>query len=202
MIFFLAHHDNNQEHKIIIEYDGFKEHFQDTDERNEFRHNYYYSEADVYREKVLESYGYKFLRINKFNVGNNPILTLNNRIKSLIKEEPISTKFLSNVHETVEAFQNGSLRLCPKCEENRNIEDFRDSTLISGYGSICNKCKDIKRTRPVTKTIGKPIIPSAQYGATRTLCPSCGSRMVLRNGRYGRFWGCSRYPYCRGTRHY
>ncbi|MDP2728869.1 MAG: AAA domain-containing protein [Dehalococcoidales bacterium] len=201
--FLLVHHDDSCEHKIIIEYDGFKEHFQDTDARNEFRHDYYYSEDDVYREKVLESYGYKFLRINKFNIGNNPIETLDSRIRTLIKEEPANTKFLSNVHETVEAFQNGSIRICPKCEEIRNLEDFRDSALISGYGRICNKCKDIKKTtKPATRIIEKPRITSVKYGASRTLCPKCGSRMVLRNGRYGQFWGCSRFPYCRGTRGY
>ncbi len=33
-------------------------------------------------------------------------------------------------------------------------------------------------------------------------CPLCGSSMVLRNGRYGRFYGCPNYPRCRGTRSY
>jgi hypothetical protein len=31
-------------------------------------------------------------------------------------------------------------------------------------------------------------------------CPRCGSPMRRRSGRYGAFWGCSRYPSCRGTR--
>lgn len=36
-------------------------------------------------------------------------------------------------------------------------------------------------------------------------CPRCGSRMVLRVAKKGKhpgtkFWGCSRYPKCRGTR--
>lgn len=31
-------------------------------------------------------------------------------------------------------------------------------------------------------------------------CPRCGSKMRRRTGRYGRFWGCSRYPSCKGTR--
>lgn len=30
-------------------------------------------------------------------------------------------------------------------------------------------------------------------------CPSCGSPMVLRQGRYGLFFGCSTFPRCRGT---
>ncbi len=32
------------------------------------------------------------------------------------------------------------------------------------------------------------------------VCPQCGAPMVERTGRYGRFWGCSRYPACAGTR--
>jgi ssDNA-binding Zn-finger/Zn-ribbon topoisomerase 1 len=31
-------------------------------------------------------------------------------------------------------------------------------------------------------------------------CPRCNSPMVLRHGKCGRFYGCSRYPECRGTR--
>jgi hypothetical protein len=36
-------------------------------------------------------------------------------------------------------------------------------------------------------------------------CPNCGSEMKLRTARKGQkagsdFWGCSRYPKCRGTR--
>ncbi len=30
-------------------------------------------------------------------------------------------------------------------------------------------------------------------------CPECGAPMVLRQSRYGPFWGCSRYPECKGT---
>jgi len=202
--FLLIHRKDDQEHKIIIEYDGFKEHFQDIDSRDQLHHGYYYSEADVYREKVLESYGYKFLRINKFNIGNNPITTLDTRVRLLTRDEPINTKFLLGIQETVEKFQNGSVRLCPKCEEIRNIEEFKDSALISGYGRICNKCKETKKSeiRPATGVTKKPKAPLQTYVAGRTLCPKCGSRMVLRSGRYGTFWGCSRFPYCRGTRRY
>lgn len=41
--------------------------------------------------------------------------------------------------------------------------------------------------------------------AEEVLCPSCGSLMTLRTARYGprsgsEFWGCSRYPTCKGLR--
>lgn len=47
--------------------------------------------------------------------------------------------------------------------------------------------------------------PALQLTGTRTRCPRCGSSMVLRYARRGRwagrqFWGCSRYPICKGTR--
>jgi hypothetical protein len=32
------------------------------------------------------------------------------------------------------------------------------------------------------------------------LCPRCSAPMKLRSGRYGSFWGCTRYPRCKSTR--
>ena len=29
------------------------------------------------------------------------------------------------------------------------------------------------------------------------ICPRCGGTLVLKNGRYGRFYGCSNYPNCK-----
>lgn len=31
-------------------------------------------------------------------------------------------------------------------------------------------------------------------------CPFCGNPLILRNGKYGKFWGCSTYPKCKFTR--
>lgn len=33
-------------------------------------------------------------------------------------------------------------------------------------------------------------------------CPRCQRKMVLRNGKYGKFWGCSQFPRCKGTRRF
>lgn len=30
-------------------------------------------------------------------------------------------------------------------------------------------------------------------------CPRCGGKLVLRNGKYGKFYGCNNYPRCRYT---
>ena len=31
-------------------------------------------------------------------------------------------------------------------------------------------------------------------------CPKCGSELVARSGKSGPFWGCPRFPECRGSR--
>ena len=33
-------------------------------------------------------------------------------------------------------------------------------------------------------------------------CPDCDADMVIREGRYGLFWGCTRYPDCCRTVNY
>lgn len=32
------------------------------------------------------------------------------------------------------------------------------------------------------------------------ICPTCNSSLVLRDGKYGEFWGCSNFPKCRFTK--
>lgn len=195
--FLLVYKDEtHQEHKIIIEYDGFREHFKDIDEINEFNYQDYYNDGDVYRQKILESYGYKFLRINKFNIGNDPISNLNERIGSLIKNGAVKNNVISHIHETIEGLQNGEMKECPKCKEIREYKDFRDPDLITGYGRFCCHCKGYTLVEKTTSdnTKDSPAVSSDK------ICPKCGSKMILRKGRYGKFYGCSKFPYCRGTR--
>jgi len=50
-----------------------------------------------------------------------------------------------------------------------------------------------------------PEFPLRSNNASKHACPQCSSPMVLRTARRGnhpgkRFWGCSRYPGCKGVR--
>jgi restriction system protein len=49
-----------------------------------------------------------------------------------------------------------------------------------------------------------PPIPERQNSAGPPVCPRCGSEMVMRKARQGAkagqtFWGCAKFPECRGT---
>ncbi len=181
--------EGKSDHKIIIEYDGFKEHFKEEENINEFNYKEYYSDQDVYREKVLESYGYKFLRINRFNSGKNPIDTLNHNMEELVRDHRRLNPLLDDIHSTIENLQNGKMKECPKCGEIREAYQFEDASLITGVGKFCNVCK---KKSISTKT---PIYLSEYQNCTR-----CNSKMILRNDKFGKFYGCSKFPYCRGTR--
>ncbi len=80
--------------KVVIEYDGFNEHFTDLDEVNESNFNSYLKADDVYRQKVLEGYGYKFLRLNKFNLGKEPVKQLDGLLANVVKKKSIRTEQL------------------------------------------------------------------------------------------------------------
>ncbi len=89
---------------------------------------------------LLESYGYKFVRINRFNVGENPISALNKRIADLVKAEPTENPLLKNIHQTIEGLQQGDMKECPKCKQVRTLQQFKDSSLITGAGRFCAYC--------------------------------------------------------------
>ena len=43
-------------------------------------------------------------------------------------------------------------------------------------------------------------ITTKQHLMQQGICPRCGYNLVLRNGKYGNFFGCSNYPKCRFTK--
>ena len=40
-------------------------------------------------------------------------------------------------------------------------------------------------------------IRERKYNANHGICPNCKGKLILRNGRYGEFFGCSNYPKCK-----
>lgn len=191
--FLLKHQNNDEEYKIIMEYDGFKEHFSQTIGVNRDNYQDYYTQEDIYRQKILESYGYRFIRLNKFNLGNNPIAEIDKRIKELTVESTNELEMsFPNVMEAIDNIKNERLHICKICKQR-----FPITKIILDTG-ICETCtskgkETIPKTRKKTEAI---VVDSTQS----MLCPNCGSKMVKRSGKYGVFYGCINFPRCYGTR--
>jgi hypothetical protein len=194
---FLYRDSEGNQYNIIIEYDGFNEHFghfTQNDGVNAFNYDSYYTAAHVEREKILEGYGYRFLRINRFNVGKDPVATLSERLLDLTRPKQKSA-IAQAVHKLITDQENGRVKKCPKCGKLKNIDEFADKHLITGIGRKCNECKAKKNTRS-----GSASRAHTQAATAQNKCPKCGAPMVRRTGRYGAFFGCSTYPKCHGTR--
>ena len=67
------------------------------------------------------------------------------------------------------------------------------TTLISSHQNSKEKRKE--HVKNVKTTIMRN-----QNAVAHNRCPRCGGRLVLRDGKYGDFYGCSNYPRCRFTR--
>ena len=66
--FLLTLSQGGKEQSLILEYDGLEYHTKNPDIVNEYNFSQEYFEYDIQRQIELENYGYKFLRINKFNL--------------------------------------------------------------------------------------------------------------------------------------
>jgi hypothetical protein len=137
--------DHGQLH-IVIEYDGFEFHFQPGRQVHVGNHDRYLNPADVERQLTLESYGYRFLRINRFNLGTDPVATLSERLFQLARRagaEPTS-QALAQVQTAAAGLASKEMKPCSRCGEILPIEAFFDPTLRGGEGGsgrVCMGCK-------------------------------------------------------------
>jgi len=142
---------------IVIEYDGFGEHFVEHKRIHDGNYDQYYRPADIERQMVIESYGYKFLRINRFNLGRDPVEMLSQRLLALVNsamdhEQP---QAVENIREAVEQQANGDAKHCRKCNQVKPREAFFDQMLRSGKGGngqICMACKALLKNAKSTSS--------------------------------------------------
>lgn len=135
---------------IIIEYDGLQDHFLNPRDVHAGNYDLLYRPEDLERQFVIESYGYKFLRINRFNLGADPVAKLSERLERLVNDSlnKREAEVLGKIKRAVTDVQNGDGKYCAKCEQIKSKEAFFDSSLQSGkggYGRICNACKEGKK---------------------------------------------------------
>jgi very-short-patch-repair endonuclease len=134
-------------YNIVIEYDGFEYHFKESDNIGIQNYDKFYVEQDVERQKILESYGYHFIRLNKFIVRNNPIGYLDKRFSQIVKNRENNDPLIEQVLSDAEEIARGNIKRCPKCGLFKDIKEFVDYRRSTGLGRYCNECKAPKKKR-------------------------------------------------------
>ena len=134
--------------QIIIEYDGFENHFTNHEDVDGANWRSYLTADDIERERILESFGYKMLRVNRFNIGPDPIAMLDERLSNLFHQldsKDETNASLSAIQqkttENIKGLEEGTHKRCSKCDTIKPMEDFYDASLETGYGRICMSCK-------------------------------------------------------------
>ena len=85
--------------------------------------------------------------------------------------------------------------LCDKCGKNLVIKWGRNGEFLAcpGYPECRNTMNFVRE--------GDKVVPVKEEEVpTDEKCPECGAGMVLKRGRFGRFFACTRYPECKGTK--
>lgn len=59
-----------------------------------------------------------------------------------------------------------------------------------------NKLLEWQAAHPVSSEEHVASIMKKRDEIRQGICPRCGGRLVVRNGKYGQFFGCSNYPKC------
>ena len=86
-------------------------------------------------------------------------------------------------------------QVCDKCGKPLVIKWGRHGRFIA-----CTGYPECKNTRPLEQEGATGGGQSAEAQETSEMCEKCGSPMVLKSGRFGRFLACSRYPECKTTK--
>lgn len=145
--FLVRYHSALGAFNVIVEYDGFAEHFVERQKIHNGNWDRYYRPEDIERQMVIESYGYKFLRLNRFNLGDNPVATLSTRLYELVDVASKSnedTGPVARIKDDAVSLADGSKKRCPKCNEIHDVQAFWDPGLKhgnGGYGRNCMQCK-------------------------------------------------------------
>lgn len=133
---------------IVIEYDGFEFHYDKANAGavNVGNHERYLNDADVERQLTLESYGYRFLRINRFNLGADPVATLDERLAKLVElaTGEQGSKLLDRLRAQAKGIASKEMKECSRCKNIRPLKAFYDRALKGGeggYGRVCLVCK-------------------------------------------------------------
>ncbi len=81
--------------------------------------------------------------------------------------------------------------ICEKCESPMIVKKTKSGEFLgcSNYPK-CKNIKNFKRDSEGHILIQEPV-------ETNEVCPNCGGKMILRQGRYGEFMACSNYPKCK-----
>lgn len=153
--------------------------------------------GDEYKDKWIQHLG------KKKYYFNNPIRQNYGHIKAL--EEVLEleeNKFISVVCISNQAKLKVKAKNVTQLEFlNKLIQSYEEEILAANLNEMKEKLETLNITeKSIRKEHVKNIksnIKDTEEKENNMICPKCGGTLVERDGKYGKFIGCSNYPKCR-----
>ena len=139
--FLVIYNSDGKTKQSVIEYDGLKDHFENTDLITDGNYEDYYTVEHEERQKTLETYGVNFIRLNRFNISDNPVKHLDQKLKETFKKNGKINTSQYKIQESIQKTNDGEKKYCDRCKKLKDLKSFKDSSLSSGIGIVCISCK-------------------------------------------------------------
>lgn len=138
-------------------------------------------------------------RLDSIEQGNADMdSVLNDFWKDFSKELDLAQESLENRKYSIKPEETDFI--CEKCGSRMIVKEGK-----YGKFAACPNYPECKNARPLTDPKNAAVKPQDASHDTGTSekgmkCEKCGADMVLRTGKYGMFYSCSRYPECKFTK--
>ncbi len=139
--------------------------------------------------------------LDEIENGDETMLNVLNRFwADFSKQLEIAEKTIGE--NTIEVPPEETDIICEKCGSRMVVRNGR-----FGKFAACPNYPTCRNTKPLTAPATEEIAESEREGEEKKApiiadfkCEKCGSDMVLRTGKFGSFYACTRYPDCKFTK--
>ena len=151
-----------------------------------------YKEKHTFRNPIKQNwshiYALKSLLSDYPNIKYHPIVVFsgNATLKSI--ESSIPVIYSNKLNSTIRKL---SFEICLSIDELNKIQTILESSELKERNARKEHIKNIKQN-----------VREKKIKMANLICPRCNGELKLRNGRNGKFYGCSNYPRCRFTMPY
>jgi hypothetical protein len=140
------------------------------------------------KQNMGHVYALKGSLSNYPNIHYFPIVVFagNAKLKNIESSVPVIYDYY--LKSTIEDL---STEKCLTIEQIGKIKDLLESVELKEKSAHKEHIKNIQQR-----------VYEKRLKTANMICPQCNGELKLRNGRYGKFYGCSNYPQCRFTMPY
>ncbi len=158
-----------------------------SENSNEWKETFKTTDSNLFRNPIKQNWGHIYALSDFLNYDKQyfkPIIVFSN-------------KSTLNVESKTPVIYMGQLK--------REILSYTESIMTNeDVDTVYSVLKSLNDNKPDNASRNhvenvRSNLYRAKEAVSQGKCPRCGGNLVLRSGKYGKFYGCSNYPKCKYT---